>query len=41
MSGRMDEPSAPISPEPIVFEHVVFMLIGVLLMVALVWLSLP
>jgi hypothetical protein len=37
----MDEQPAPISPEPIVPEHVMFMLIGVLLMVALVWLSLP
>jgi hypothetical protein len=37
----MSERTGPIEPEPVVPEHVLFMLLGVALTIALVWVSLP
>jgi|GEM_PF-2409856 hypothetical protein len=37
----MSERPAPIAPEPIEPEHVVFMLVGVALTIGLVYISLP
>jgi len=37
----MQDQREPITPEPIEPEHVVFMLIGVLATIGLVWMSLP